>query len=99
MRMLDRLAPYRLESELFVHLVERLDRICDQQLGTSRKNKQPRRVRHQLDQAFALVGRIDDHAAELEHFRREHPLEQWRGIEMAERQRRVREASRPERTD
>src|ERR1700733_2392068 len=97
--MLDGLAADRLQPELFVHFVKRLHWIRDQQLGTPRENKQSRRVRHHLDQALALVSRVDHHPTEFEYFRREHPLEQRRRIQMTERQRRVREASRPERAN
>jgi len=97
--MLDRLAAYGLEAQLFVHLVERLDRVGDQQPGASGKYEQPRRVGHQADETLALEGRVDNHPAELEDFGRQQSLEQLRRVEMAERQRRVREASRPERAD
>ena len=96
MRMLDRLSSNRLKPELFVNFVERLDRIGDQQLGSSRENEQPRGVGDHLDQALALVGRIDHHSAKFEDFRREHTLEQLRRIEMPKRERRLGEASRPE---
>src|SRR5713101_2299305 len=75
MRMLDGLAAYRLESQLFVEFVERLDRIGYQQLRAAREDEQPRGVGHHLDQALALVVRVDNHPAKLEHFRREQSLE------------------------
>src|SRR5271170_3165947 len=99
MWMLDRRVAYGLEPELFVHLVERLDRIRDQQLGPARENEQPRRVRHHLHQPLALVVRVDHHPAELEHFRRVQAFEQLRRIQMTECEWRIREASRPERTN
>src|SRR6202050_653083 len=98
-RMLNRRRAHGAKPKLFVHLVQWLDRIGDEQFGPSREQKDPRRVRQQLHQSASLISRIDNHAAEFPYVARQHVLEKRRRIQMAESQRRIREASRPERAD